>query len=224
MRISERALDFVKDGQIVGLGTGRAATDFVHALGERVQGGLQIRGVPTSDRTADLAEELGIPLLSLEEAGELDVAIDGADEVDPQLEMIKGYGGAHVREKIVEACAKKLVILVGDEKIVGVLGERGKLPVEVIPFALPSCQRRLTAMNLKPALRMQDGKAYVTDNGNYILDCGVQAINNPRELDTELLAIPGVLGTGLFVGMADVALVQRGEEIEEMTRVDEPTR
>ena len=109
MRISERALDFVKDGQIVGLGTGRAATDFVHALGERVQGGLQIRGVPTSDRTADLAEELGIPLLSLEEAGELDVAIDGADEVDPQLEMIKGYGGAHVREKIVEACAKKLV-------------------------------------------------------------------------------------------------------------------
>jgi ribose 5-phosphate isomerase A len=221
MKISEQALDFVKDGHIVGLGTGRAATEFVHALGKRVRSGLNIQGVPTSDRTAELATELSIPLLSLEEAGELDVAIDGADEVDPQLEMIKGYGGAHVREKIVESCAKKLVILVGDEKVVSVLGERGKLPVEVTPFALPTCQRRLAEMNCKPNLRMQDDKPYVTNNGNFILDCGVRAIEDPRRLDTDLLAIPGVLETGLFVGMADVVLVQRGEEVEEMKRVSE---
>ena len=228
MKISVRALDFVADGDIVGLGSGRAATDFLHSLGARVSSGFKMQGVPTSDRTAEIARELGIPVITLDEAletkGFLDVAVDGADEVDPQLELIKGYGGAHVREKVVEAPAKKLVILVGDEKIVSVLGERGKLPVEVVQFALSLCQRHLAQMKCNPQLRMNGAQPYVTDNGNYILDCGVQAIPDPRGLDHEILAIPGVVGTGIFVGMADVVLVQRGEEIEEMNRVGAATR
>ncbi len=178
---AQRALDFVKDGQTLGLGTGRAAAAFVRALGARVRDGLRVRGVATSIATAELAEELGIPLLTLEQAGTLDVTFDGADEVDPQLDVIKGYGGALVREKITAASSKELVILVGPEKMVSVLGSRGKLPVEVIPFGLTLCRARLSELGCEPVLRTRnDGGAYTTDNGNHILDCGVTAIEQPR--------------------------------------------
>jgi ribose 5-phosphate isomerase A len=208
------ALEYVPDGGVVGLGTGRAAGAFVRALAERVHGGLRIRGVPTSAATAALAGELRIPLLSLAEAGELDVTVDGADEVDPRLDLIKGYGGALVREKIVAASSKRLVILVGKEKLVPVLGTRGRLPVEVVPFGETLCLRRLAALGCRPRRRMDGGRPVVTDNGNLLLDCGVDPIGDPAAFDEAIRAIPGVVGTGLFLGMADVVIAQDGDRIE----------
>ena len=217
---ARRALDFVEDGQTLGLGTGRAATAFVRALGERVKDGLQVRGVPTSEATAAVARELDIPLLTLEEAGRLDVTFDGADEVDPGLELIKGYGAALVREKVVAASSNRLVILVGSEKMVSRLGARGRLPVEVIPFAVALASAKLRDLCGEPVLRTgNDGKAIVTDNGNYILDCKVDALPKPGQLDDAIQAIPGVLGTGLFVGMADAVIVQDGDQVEVRERM-----
>ena len=218
MTIAERALDLIQDGYTVGLGSGRAATAFVEALGTRVRGGLRVRGVPTSQATADVATRCGIPLTSLTEDTGIDVTVDGADEVDPQLNLIKGYGGALVREKIVAAASRRLVILVGAEKLVPVLGTRGTLPVEVVPFGAGSCRRRLQAMGHASTVRATDGRVFVTDNGNHILDCRVTAIADPAELDRAIRSIPGVVGTGLFVGMADMVLIQDGERIETRQR------
>ena len=212
---AQAALEFVEDGQTLGLGTGRAAAAFVRALGERVRGGLNVRGVPTSEATDALAREVGIPLLTLEEAGRLDATFDGADEVDPNLDVIKGYGGALVREKIVAASSDRLYILVGDEKLVDRLGQRGKLPVEVVPFARPLAERRMAELGCKGHVRKTDGgETYLTDNGNLVLDAEVGPITDPGALDRDLLMIPGVLGTGLFVGMADAVVVQDGERVE----------
>lgn len=213
---AERALDWVKNGQKIGLGTGRAAAAFVRALAARVADGLKIKGVPTSIETGRLAEELGIPLLTLEQARHLDVTFDGADEVDPQLDIIKGYGGAHVREKVVAASSDKLIILVGSEKIVSVLGSRGKLPVEVIPFAEVHCREALRAIGCEPHRRLdpKTNDTLVTDNGNMILDCKIAPIEDAAALDQQILAIPGVLGTGLFVGMADAVIIQAGNQVE----------
>ena len=209
MTAAERALALIEDGSAIGLGTGRAATLFVRALGERVRQGLRVRGVPTSDATADLARELGIPLTTLEEIDELAIAFDGADEVAPDLGLIKGYGGALVREKIVAASSRRFVVLVGPGKEVSTLGERGKLPVEVVPFALPLARRKLTALGCPPALRLKpDGTTYITDNGNPIFDCQVGPIPDPAALERAILDIPGVVGTGLFLGMAEVVFIQ----------------
>jgi ribose 5-phosphate isomerase A len=209
------ALEFVKDGQTLGLGTGRAAAAFVRALGARVAEGLSVRGVPTSIATAELAAELAIPLVTLEEAERLDVTFDGADEVDPRLDVIKGYGGALVREKVVAASSEQLVILIGAEKLVDQLGARGKLPVEVISFALPLARRALAELGCEPILRRADGGApYETDNGNAILDCAIGPIADPADLDARIGAIPGVLGTGLFVQMADAVIVQDGDRVD----------
>jgi ribose 5-phosphate isomerase A len=209
MTIAERALEMVQSGTVIGLGTGRAATQFVKALGPAVKKGLRITGVPTSEATAGLARELGIPLTTLEEAGELDITFDGADEVAPDLNLIKGYGGALVREKIVAASSKRFVVLVGPGKEVAALGEHGKLPVEVVPFALPLARRKLSALGLPPILRLNpDGSTYITDNGNPILDCQVKLIADAAALEQAILFIPGVVGTGLFIGMAETVLVQ----------------
>ena len=209
-----RALQFVEDHTVLGLGTGRAATSFVHALGDRVKAGLKIRGVPTSQATADLARQLTIPLAALDEVERIDITFDGADEVDPQLDLIKGYGGALVREKIVAASSHRLIILVGAEKLVPVLGRHGKLPVEVVPFGQALCVRRLTELGCRPVVRMEQDKVMVTDNGNHILDCGVSSIPNPVEFERSILAIPGVVGTGIFVGMADAVVIQDGDDVE----------
>lgn len=209
---AERALEYVCDGMTLGLGTGRAAFAFVRALGEAK---LDVRGVPTSEATAELARELGIALLPLEEAGRIDVCFDGADEVDPNLDVIKGYGGAHVREKIVAASSDRLVILVGVEKLVPVLGSRGKLPVEVLPFGEALCRESLRALGCEPEVRCgEDGQPIISDNGNKILDCKIAPIENPAELERAILAIPGVLGTGLFIDMADAVIIQDGEAVE----------
>lgn len=209
MTIAERALAMIEDGTAIGLGTGRAATLFVKALGPAVQQGLRVRGVPTSDATAGLARELGIPLTTLEEAGELAITFDGADEVAPDLNLIKGYGGALVREKIVAASSKRFVVLVGPGKEVSALGEHGKLPVEVVHFGLTLAKRRLAALDCTPTLRLHDdGSTYITDNGNPILDCKVGLIRDATALERALLDIPGVVGTGLFIGMAETVLIQ----------------
>ena len=226
MTIYERALQLVTNGSQIGLGSGRAASAFVRALGARVRSGaLHVSGVPTSQKAADLAQQEGIPLLTLDQAGVLDLDVDGADEVDPNLDLIKGYGRALVREKIIAASSRRLVILVGEEKLVPRLGIRGKLPVEVVPFALPLCQRRLTELGCHPVPYVQGDRLFVSDNGNAILDCHVGRIADPERLDCEIRAIPGVVGTGLFLGMADTVLVGRGDNfhlIEERHRRNRP--
>ena len=207
MTIYERALEFVAGGMAVGLGSGRAATEFTRLLGERVRAGLRVRAVTTSVRTTELAAALGIPVVPLGEGMPLDLAVDGADEVDPNLDLIKGYGRALVREKIVAAAAKRFVILVGPGKEVPVLGSRGNLPVEVVPFGLPLCRARLRDLGLDPVPCAANGQLLLTDNGNHILDCGTRPIADPASLEARIRAIPGVVGTGLFLGMADTVLV-----------------
>ena len=212
MTIAEHALSLIQDGTAIGLGTGRAATEFVRALGERVRAGLKVVGVPTSETTAGLARELGIPLTTLGAVDHLDVTFDGADEVAPGLDLIKGYGGALVREKVVAASSRRLIILVGEGKEVPTLGARGKLPVEVVPFALPLALRRLAELGCPPVLRHDpEGHDFATDNGNAILDCHTGPIADPAALDRAIQAIPGVVGTGLFLGMAETVLIQAAD-------------
>ena len=218
--LATRALDSVGDGAVVGLGSGRAASAFVHALAARVRDGLRVRGVPTSEETARLAGELGIGLVGLE--AEIDLTIDGADEVDGRLNLIKGYGGAFVRERIVAAGSRQQIILVTSDKLVETLGSRGRLPVEVMPFALPLCRWRLDDLELKPALRTHEERPFVTDNFNVILDCAVGPIADPAALQRVILAIPGVIDTGLFLGTAYTVLVADGASVRELVRRRSP--
>jgi ribose 5-phosphate isomerase A len=205
--IYERALGLVRAGDVVGLGSGHASTEFITELGARVSAGLNVRGVATSRVSEDLARSVGIPIVSLAEGLPLALTVDGADEVDPSLNLIKGYGRALVREKIVAAASRKLVILVGPGKEVQVLGSRGKLPIEVVPFAVPLCVERLKKLGCNPILYEGNNAPFVTDNGNYILDCPIAPILHPEQFEEHLRAIPGVVGTGLFLGMADTVLV-----------------
>ncbi|MGC1678603.1 MAG: ribose-5-phosphate isomerase RpiA [Candidatus Binataceae bacterium] len=198
------ALRSVRPHHTIGLGTGRAATAFINALGQSL---IAVRGVPTSRASEELARSLGIEIVALADASKIDIDFDGADEVDPRLNLIKGYGGALVREKIVAASSRKVVILVGEEKLVRKLGARGSLPVEVVPFSVPLVTRKIAALGLKPAVRQKEGVDFVTDNGNLILDCGVKEIHNPAKLDKDLLVIPGVVGTGIFAAIATTVLV-----------------
>ena len=212
--IAEHALSFIHDGDTVGLGSGRAARNFVRALGARVEADLQIRGIPTSQATADLAHSLGIPLFRPDEVDQIDIAVDGADEVDPSLQLIKGYGGALVREKIVAASAKRFVILVGQEKLVPVLGSRGRLPLEVLPFGAALCLRLLRELEWQPQLREENGTPFTTDNRNYIVDCRIPPLPSPAAWEQRLLAMPGIVGTGLFIDMAHTVLVQTGDTVQ----------
>jgi len=205
--LAAEAMRLVSSGQVVGLGTGQAATAFVRALGQRVATGLDVRGVPTSEATASLARQLGIKLVSLDDVEAVDVAVDGADEVDPRADLIKGYGGALLRERVVAAVARRFVILVGAEKLVPALGTRGRLPVEVVPFAAGACRRRLDALGFSAGVRLADGHPVVTDNGNLLLDCRVGALADARAVDAAIRAIPGVVGTGLFLGLRPTVLI-----------------
>lgn len=203
-----RALELVRTGSVLGLGTGRAASAFLRALAGRVQRGLRVRCVPSSRATESAARELGVPLVSLEEARGLDLTVDGADEVNPALDLVKGLGGALVRERILAAASRRYVVLVEPEKLVPILGAHGVLPVEVIPFGWSFCAARLAELGCRPARRLEGGAPFVTDNGNHLLDCAVEPIANPGELERRIREIPGVVGTGLFIGMADTVLVE----------------
>jgi ribose 5-phosphate isomerase A len=212
-----RALDDVRPGMLLGLGSGRAASAFVRALGQRVRAGLDVRGVPTSEATARVAREHGVALAELTEQP-IDLAVDGADEVDPRLDLIKGYGGALLRERVVAAAARRLLILVEADKLVPVLGSRGRLPLEVVPFAAMFVAGRLRRLGLSAELRQSSGRPLSTDNGNVILDCAVSPLPEPAALAARLLAIPGVVDTGLFLGLAETVLVAEGGSVRVLTR------
>lgn len=214
---AEFALNYVQNGMMLGLGSGTTAAYFVQALGERLQsGGLRdIQAVPTSKRTAEQAKELGIPLTTLAEIYQhrnpplLDLAVDGADEVDPDLNLIKGLGRALLREKIVETYAKQFVVVVDESKIVQKLGTRGPLPVEIVPFEAEAQIRWLNSLGCRAELwREDDGAPVVTDNGNYLARCWFEAgIPNPNALALVLAERPGIVEHGLFLGMATHVVV-----------------
>jgi ribose 5-phosphate isomerase A len=212
------SLRFVKDGQVVGLGTGSTAAYFIQLLGEQVKNGLRIRGIPSSVRSGEQAARLGIPLTTLDECQQIDVTVDGADEVDPQLRMIKGGGGALLREKIVASATRQYVIITDATKRVPVLG-KFPLPVEVIKFAQALITKRIEALGAKVVLRKNaDGTAYLTDENNYILDCHFGQIRGADGLANKLSDMPGVVEHGLFIGMASVVLVANGSEVVELRR------
>ena len=212
------SLRFVRDGDIVGLGTGSTAVYAVRFLGERVQAGLKIRGIPTSVHTQELATSLGIPLTTLDEVQEIDVTIDGADECDPQLRLIKGGGGALLREKIVASATRTFVIIADSSKQVPVLG-KFPVPVEVIKFAEALVAKKITAMGAEVQVRMDaSGHKFITDEGNHILDCHFGQIPDPPALARKLETTPGVVEHGLFIGMASIALIGKGTQVLEIPR------
>jgi ribose 5-phosphate isomerase A len=212
------SLRFVKDGQIVGLGTGSTAAYFIELLGEEVKNGLRIRGIPSSDRSREQAASLGIPLTTLDEFPQIDVTVDGADEVDPHLRMIKGGGGALLREKIVASATRQFVIITDASKRVPVLG-KFPLPVEVIKFARAVVVKKIEALGAEVELRRgADGTPYLTDENNYILDCRFGQIADADGLARQLSDMPGIVEHGLFIGMASVVLVANGSEIIELRR------
>jgi ribose 5-phosphate isomerase A len=202
------AVDYVKDGMVVGLGTGSTAKHLVMALGEQVKRGLNVRGVCTSQETAAIAGQYGIPLLDHEPGWTIDVAIDGADQVDPTFNLIKGGGGALLKEKIVAASAKQFVVLVDHTKRVPVLGGAFPLPVEVVAFGWSSTARHIEALTQgRVVLRQRSGGPFQTESGHLILDVHLPRIDRPQELEIALNRIPGVVETGLFVGRTDVLIV-----------------
>jgi len=210
------AAKLVKDGDVVGLGTGSTAYFAVLALGERVKSGLKVVGIPTSNKTAELARSVGIPLTTLDEHPVIDIDIDGADEIGPHLNLIKGGGGALLREKVIAAASKKVVIIADSGKLVPTLG-KFPLPVEIIAFARAVVEKRIAALGATPRLRTRpDGSTYLTDNGNPILDCNFGKIEDPAALARTLSDMPGVVEHGLFIGLASVALVGRGERVEDL--------
>jgi ribose 5-phosphate isomerase A len=211
---AEAAITHVRDGMVVGLGTGSTARYVVLALGERVKAGLTIKGVPTSRDTAELARQSGIPLLETEDSWAIDVDIDGADQVDPQLNLIKGGGGALLKEKIVATAARQVIIVVDHTKLVPALGNSFPLPVEVIPFGWGSTARQIDELGMKPVLRERNGQIFRTEAGHYILDLHIGRIENPAELETRLNLIPGVVETGLFVGRTDILMVGTPQGVE----------
>ena len=210
------SLRFIKDGQVVGIGTGTTAAHFIQLLGELVKNGLRLRGIPTSDHSRQQAAALGIPIATLDECPQIDVTVDGADEVDPELRLIKGGGGALLREKIVASASKQVVIITDATKRVPVLG-RFPLPVEVIKFAQAVVLRKIEALGAKVSLRRQaDGKPFLTDENNHILDCSFGQIADVEKLAWKLSDMPGVVEHGLFIGMASFVLVANGTEIVEL--------
>lgn len=222
-RVAERALGECAAGMRLGLGTGRAAEAFIRRLGREVcEGALDVLGVPTSARSEHLAREVGVPVASFSEVSELDVAFDGADEVDPHGQLVKGLGGAMLRERVVASEARRFVVLVTPEKLVPRLGARTVLPVEVVPFAELTATRRLGRIAATINLRLRDdGQPYRTDNGNLVLDLGAAdgGWSDPREVDRLVRAVPGVVDTGFFFDMAHLVLVGEPGGVREIVPI-----
>ncbi|WP_010647832.1 ribose-5-phosphate isomerase RpiA [Oceanobacillus massiliensis] len=211
--VGEEAAAYVKDGMKIGLGTGSTAYWLIRRLGERVKSGLNIEGIPSSAQTEQWAKEFGVPLTDFSRVKELDITIDGADEVDENLHLIKGGGAALFREKIIAQAANELIIIVDSSKMVTNLGKY-PLPVEVLPFGWERTANEISMLGCVPNIRKKDGGNLITDNGNYILDCPFDAISDPARLNEEIRRIIGVVETGLFIGMADKILVGNGKEIK----------
>lgn len=223
-RLKQAAADWsaeqLRDGMIVGLGSGSTAAMAVNAIGKRVKEGLRIVGIPTSEHTAEQARGLGIPLATLGEYQEIDIAIDGADEVElGTLNLIKGGGGNQLREKIVAAASKHFLVIVDQSKLVKRLGEKAKVPVEIAQFGWQATARVLEKLSGHPALRKEpSGEPFITDGGNYILDCAFGPISSPAELQEELDSVTGVLEHGLFIGMAGQVAIGAQEGVRLLTR------
>ena len=206
-----KATEFVLDGMIVGLGTGTTSKHLIIALGERVRAGLKIHAVPTSHDTAALARHSGIPLIESDNAWMIDLAIDGADQVDPAFNLVKGGGGALLKEKIVAAAAKQFIVMVDHTKLVPALGGSFPLPIEVVPFGWGSTARHIeTASGGKAVLRQRDGNVFQTEAGHVILDLHMPNIEDPAALEIELNQIPGIVETGLFIGRTSILIVGNG--------------
>jgi ribose 5-phosphate isomerase A len=216
------AVELVTDGMVLGLGTGSTAAMALMALAERIKGGLRVVGVPSSKATEELARLLAIPLTTLDEHTTLDLTIDGADEVDPALNLIKGAGGALLREKVLASASRRLAIVVDDSKLVSQLGLRAALPVEVVPFALPVVTARLDGFGLRPAPRYRAGRLAVTDNGNHIVDCRTGPIADAAALDARLRGLPGVVDHGLFLGMTSIVFIGQARGAVSIQRAGEP--
>lgn len=212
-----RAAELVADGMCVGLGTGSTAAYFLDRLGERVLAGLRMVGVPTSERTASHARRVGIPLAPIDETAALDLACDGADEVDPRGRLIKGLGGALVREKRVARLARRFVVMVDRSKLVDHLGSTCPVPVEVTPGRVDAVAAVLESRGARPVLRNVDGSPYLSDNGNLILDAWFVSLEDPGTLERDLDSIEGVVGNGLFVGLTDFVIVGGPEGVREWT-------
>lgn len=218
-RACQRAAQEVQDGMVLGLGTGSTVYYLLQELGRMVREGMRMTGVPTSVRTAELATQLAIPLTTLDDQPHLDLAIDGADEVDAHLNLVKGAGGALLREKIIAASAARFIVVVDDSKVVTQLGERYPLPVEVVPFGHTPATRALEGLGARVTLRRgTDGQTWVSDNGNYILDCHFGPMPDPVALQQELLAIPAVVDSGLFLNMTEMAIVGQDEGVRLLRR------
>ena len=214
-----RAVAEVEDGMVVGLGSGSTAAFALEGLAARVAGGLRVTGIPTSEATAALARRLGIPLASFDEHRRIDLTIDGADQVArATLHLIKGQGGALLREKIVAAASTRLIIAIDESKLVDRLGGRTPLPVEIVRFGWQTTIDRLAALGCAPQLRMAGGQPFTTDGGSYIADCAIAEIADPAALEARLSAVVGVIETGLFIGLASTIMVGRPAGVEIIER------
>jgi ribose 5-phosphate isomerase A len=215
---AERALDFVADEMIVGLGTGSTTNYAIEGLARMVEEGLKVQGVPTSVATEQLALRLGIPLVTLEEVDMVDVTIDGADEVDPSLNLIKGMGGALLREKVVAFHSAEEIIIIDDSKLVKQLGTKSPLPVEVARFGHTKTRKAMQELGCIAELKGRD-RPFITDNGNLVYECRFEGgIEDPELLEAELRLIPGVMESGLFIGLATKVVVATDDRVEVRTK------
>jgi ribose 5-phosphate isomerase A len=210
-----RALDEIRDGMVVGLGTGSTASHFIRELG---RGGFRVVGIPTSEQSRQLAEEAGIQLTTFKEHPRIDVTVDGADEVSPDLDLIKGLGGALVREKIVAYASERFVVVVDESKLVDRLGSKTVIPVEVIPLAVPCVMLRLNELGGKALVRERNGQPFVSDNGNTIVDWKHGVIDNPSALEKQLKSMTGVVDSGIFANAAKCVIVAGAQGVRKLVR------
>ena len=217
-RAASHAASLVEDGMVVGLGSGSTSTLMVHALARRAGGGLHFTGVPTSEAIAELAIALGLQVTSLEDHPSLDLAIDGADEVDPLLNLIKGLGGALLREKIVASAARQFVIMVDQTKLVSRLGDHSPVPVEVVPFGWARTCDALAALGARVVQRMANGSPFISDGGHYMFDCWFESTAAVAELGGTIKAITGVVDHGLFIGMTSIVVVGQPDGVRVLNR------
>ena len=221
---AQKAVDFVEDGMIIGLGTGSTVKYALKYLGDRIQEGLSIKGIPTSNETRKIAMKYNIPLISLSDYPEIDITIDGADEVDSNLNLIKGGGGALTREKMIAYHSKMVIIITDESKVVKSLGIDFALPIEVVKFEWEATKRMIEKFGCSVELRKIFDDPFITDNGNYILDCEFERISNPEQLEQDLNMIPGVVENGLFIGVATKVIVGSKKGIMTLERELTPTQ
>ncbi|MCK5300616.1 MAG: ribose-5-phosphate isomerase RpiA [Thermoplasmatales archaeon] len=214
---AEKACDYIENGMIIGLGTGSTVDYALRKIGKMVNEGIKIKGIPTSFRTKKIAIEEKIPLTSLDDNPEIDITIDGADEVDSELRLIKGGGGALTREKMIAYYSKKVIIIIDETKVVKMLGIDFSLPVEVVKFGWTLTKNKLKEFNCNVELRKIMNNPYITDNSNYIIDCEFDRIKDPEQLEIDINNIPGVVENGLFIGLADEIIVGSKQGIKTLS-------